>query len=256
MKSLLLQSEPQSQRLISPMLQISLLVGVTVHLVGFFIFRVNTSELPSNQPAPAWIQYVSPVSLADDLALQEQSELMDSAPLFIPTRWNASQEVGLQSRARFSQRFPPFEPQIDLFGALKPEGLRVGFTAAIESPSDLLALRYWPIFKAFAASEPKPVPYPDATVIAEILRLDRSEDGAMPVELEFDGEALQSTGAERPVNFLLRVSGDGTLVGMPALVESSGSDVFDRAVAIWLQRGETLGFQQPGYFTVRVYPEM
>ena len=37
------QSMSRSQRLVSPVLRVSLLLGVAVHLVGFLVFKVRSS---------------------------------------------------------------------------------------------------------------------------------------------------------------------------------------------------------------------
>ena len=249
------QSESGSQRILSPVLQIALLVGVTAHLIGFLVFRVKTKDLPNRQPEPAFVQYVSPVALADDSALRERAELMDSAPLFIPTRWNAAQELVTTTRDRLSQTFPPFEPQIDLLRALKPESLMVTLDSAVDRPADLLALRYWQIFKDFAVVAPKPVALPAPRPVAEVMRLGGHGIEA-PLGLTLNGDALKTAGAQGPVHYYLRLNGAGQLVAAPALYQSSGSVDFDAAVAKWLQLDTTLGQLPAGHLSVRVYPDL
>lgn len=246
------QSEHQSQFLVSPVLRIALFVGVSIHLIGFLVFRVQTGDLPGREPEPALVRYVSSVTLASDLALQEQAELMDSAPLFIPTRWNASQEVAALTRDRLGQRFAPFEPQIDLLAALQPEGVSLAAAREVQTPLDLLGLRYWSIFKDFGASDRALEPFVDAAPMAEVLQLDRGAS-AQPVILAVDAPELSALRADAPVELQVRVSGEGRSLGAALLVKSSGSEAFDRAARDWLQQQVSLGQLPAGYLWVRVY---
>ena len=104
----------------SPVLRLALLLGVAVHLIGFFVFRVASSSLPEREVASPFVQYVSMSDLASDLELEEQAALFDSAPLFIPTRWNASQVDRPRVGGFVQNQFPAFEPEIHLLSALGP----------------------------------------------------------------------------------------------------------------------------------------
>ena len=105
-------AQPRSQKMISPLLQLALLLGVLFHLVGFLIFRVVSSPLPDRALSQPYVEYVSAGSLASDRELEEQLALFDSSPLFIPTRWNAAQVPSVDLGQTQRIRFPEFEPEI------------------------------------------------------------------------------------------------------------------------------------------------
>jgi hypothetical protein len=241
-------------RAMSPVLLLALLVGVIVHLTGFLIFRVNTSQLPSRESQPALVQYVSAVSLAQDLALRELADLMDSAPLFIPTHWNAAQASIAVPIDPFSPIFPLFEPQIDLLGALKPEALDLALEQAVDSPADLLGMPFWQLFEGFATLAANPVALSEPKAFAEVLPISSAGIDA-PLYIRINPRELNTVGALGPAHYYLRMGGDGRLLGKPILYESSGSKTFDAAVAQWLQLDTSLGQLPAGYLSLRLYPD-
>ena len=97
------QSRPDavtSHRILSPFSCILISVGVCVHLVGFLIFRVVSNPLPTREGISPFVQYVSPGTLLSGAALEERAALFDSAPLFVPGKWNASHNLRPLSRER------------------------------------------------------------------------------------------------------------------------------------------------------------
>ncbi len=248
------RTKQKSQRFLSPVLRVALLAGVAVHLAGFLIFRVVSNPLPVREEQAPFIEYVSADSMAGDVALEEQAQLLDSAPLFVPTQWNAAQQIPLVQRDRVRERFPEFEPEIDLLSALKPSSLAVASTSGegVAAPIDLLASRYWAFFQGFGESgAPLPV-YPDAGHVAEVTVLGASSSASFSLDSEFD--FVDASPVDRPVLFYLRVSGSGLVVGAPTVGESSGNEVFDVAAREWLMQPRTLGQLPAGYLSVEVYP--
>jgi len=135
----------RSPEMISPLLRVSLLLGVALHLAGFLIFRVVSSPLPDRVATGPYVEYVSAGSLANDRELEELAALFDSAPLFIPTRWNASQVLLVDSKDKMQGQFPEFEPEIQLLTELQPSSFLVPQNIAVDKP-----LIYWR--RAFGAS--------------------------------------------------------------------------------------------------------
>lgn len=140
------RADPRSQRVVSPLLRLALLLGVALHLAGFLLFRVISSPLPERAATPPFVQYVSADSLANDTELEEQAALFDSAPLFIPTRWNASQSSPVYLGDAARGQFPEFEPEIDLLAELQPSSLLVAADLQVNAPIDLLASQFWRLF--------------------------------------------------------------------------------------------------------------
>lgn len=242
----------RSQKMISPLLRVGLLLGVALHLAGFLVFRVVSSSLPNREPARPYVEYVSAGSLASDRELEEQAELFDSAPLFIPTRWNASQVLAVDSGDTMRGQFPEFEPNIQLLDELKPSSFLVSQHGEVTEPLDLLASRFWRFFAGFAESQEPLVVFPDVTPMAEVSVVGQptTQPLSIPVELNYK----TSSSVARPVLYYMRVSGSGLALGAVTLGRSSGNVDFDRAAGDWLRQPEVLELLPPGYLSIKVFP--
>ena len=248
-------SEPVTQRsseMISPLLRVSLLLGVALHLAGFLLFRVVSSPLPDRVATAPYVEYVSAGSLANDRELEELAALFDSAPLFIPTRWNASQVLLLDPKDEMQVQFAEFEPKIQLLSELQPSSFLVPQNIAVDKPLDLLASRFWRFFAGFAESPPAVAEFPDVTPNAEVSLV--GELAARHLSIPVDLSYTTSSFVERPVLYFLRVSGSGLTSYAPTLGQSSGNADFDRAADEWLRRPEVRSQFPQGYLSIEVFP--
>ncbi len=238
-----------SQKVLSPVLRISLLLGVCVHLAGFLVFRVISNPLPTRDQTAPFVQYVSPGSMMSGPELEEQAVLFDSAPLFIPGRWNAAHNLNPPSRDRVLLRFPSYDPEMDPASTLLPESLPLGQSYAVREPMDLLALRYWDLFRGFALGEAVPVAFEATGSFAEVRSATGRVLSRLPVALE-----MLSTQAVQPVSYFLRVEASGRVLGRPTLSASSGDSAFDAAVYTWLIGPGVAARLPVGFLEIRVYP--
>ena len=241
--------ELTSHKMLSPFLRIALLAGVCVHLVGFLVFRVISNPLPSHEDSGPFVQYVSPDTLLSGAELEEQAALFDSAPLFVPSQWNAAHNLQPPSRDRALQRFPAYEPKIDFSSALVPGSLPVSESYAVNEPADLLALRYWDLFRGFGQTAANLQELEATGVFAELRSLDGKVLRTLPVEVE-----LLSMQAIQPAAYFLRVEAGGRAVGRPTLSVSSGDAAFDAAAYTWLAESGFAAGLSAGLFEIRVYP--
>jgi hypothetical protein len=242
----------RSQKMISPLLRVGLLLGVALHLVGFLVFRVVSSPLPDRKATRPYVEYVSAGSLASDRELEEQAVLFDSAPLFIPTRWNASQVIPFDAGQTLRDQFPEFEPKVDLLTELQPSSFLVAQTIQVDEPLDLLASRFWRFFAGFATSAGPVAAFPDAPPVAEVSIVGQLTRLSLSIPLELDYTTTSSVA--RPVVYYLRMSGSGLAFSAPTLGQSSGNKDFDGAAAAWLRRPEVLGQLPKGYLSIKVFP--
>ena len=242
----------RSPEMISPLLRVSLLLGVALHLAGFLFFRVVSSPLPDRAAIRPYVQYVSAGSFANDRELEELAALFDSAPLFIPTRWNASQVLELDPRDGMRGQFPEFEPEIQLLSELQPSSFLVPQNVAVDQPLDLLASRFWRFFAGFAESQQPVAAFPDAMPIAEVSIV--GQQAARGLSIPVDLSYTTASSVERRVLYYVRVSGKGLTLSAPVLSQSSGNADFDRAVDEWLRRPEVRGQLPHGYLSVKVFP--
>ncbi len=242
----------RSQKMISPLLRVGLLVGVALHLAGFLIFRVVSSPLPDRAEARPYVQYVSAGSLASDRELEEQAELFDSAPLFIPTHWNASQVTFVESGDVLREQFPEFEPNIELQSELQPSSFLVVEAAQVDDPLDLLASRFWRFFSGFAESAVPVVAFADEPPLAEVSVV--GQPSLLPISIPAELDYTTASPVARSVIYYIRVSGSGVVLSAPTLGQSSGNEAFDLAALQWLRTREVLGQLPKGYLAVKVFP--
>ena len=243
---------PRSPEMISPLLRLSLLLGVALHLAGFLIFRVVSSPLPDRVATRPYVEYVSAGSLANDRELEELAALFGSAPRCIPTRWNASQAMVVDPRDRMQGQFPEFEPEIQLLSELQPSNFLVPQNIAVDKPLDLLASRFWRFFSGVTESSRPVARFPEVTPIAEVSVVGQlvARRLSIPAELSY----TTSSSVERPVLYYLRASGRVLALSVPTLGQSSGNADFDRAADEWLRRPEVLGQLPQGYLSIEVFP--
>lgn len=237
------------ERALSPVLRLSLLLGVLVHLAGFFVFRVLSNPLPIQEETRPFVQYVSPESLGQGAVLEEQAVLFDSAPLFVPGIWNAAHNLDLPSSDRGLLRFPLYLPPMDVAGSLLPEGLLADQAYEVSSAGDLLDLRYWDLFDGVGLGRSVVAPLPTTGVFAEV----RSLKSGLVETLSTDLDIL-SLQATRPVHVFMRIEPDGRLLSGPTLSSRSGDTVFDEAAVEWLSRPDVVGRLPTGYQEIRIYP--
>ena len=240
----------RSQRMVSPILRIALLLGVAVHLAGFLIFRVVSNPLPDREPEGAFVQFLSTGTMAAEVDLEEQAILFDSAPLFIPTKWNTSSQI-FSSAGGADWEFPDFEPAIDLNADLQPSTRILADRFDVSEPMDLLALRYWKFFDEFTSASQREAPLPVTEGFAEIYIVDQQGVlwGSLPLVIEYTGAT-----AREPVDYYIRIDGGGQSPGQALMGTSSGSDSFD-AAALELLKSPAIQYQLPaGYLLVRIFP--
>ena len=246
------------RQLASPVFVVALAVGVILHLVGFLVFRVMTSELPAPVEKSPFVNYVNPKLLARQSQLEEQAMLFDSAPLFIPTQWSATRSYVAMGRDSVGDGFTEFEPQIDVLSELKPEGFMEDEAGAVATPDDLLALRYWDLFSNMGRTDIELEPYQDALPVAKIQVLDHaaSMSGKMdrPFELDVVLEYVPSGLLDRPVRALVLISGAGRVLSGPTLIQASGDSEFDQAILAWLEQADVAVRMPAGYLEVEIYP--
>lgn len=67
-----------------------LCVAVAVHAIGVVVFRVEEGTEPAGEADYSFASLPPWRTAAEGTLLHEQAFLFDSAPLFLPTRWNAA----------------------------------------------------------------------------------------------------------------------------------------------------------------------
>jgi hypothetical protein len=220
-----------------------------VHLAGFLIFRVISNPLPSREKSAPFVQFVSPEILISGAELEEQAVLFDSAPLFIPSEWNAAHNLLTPRRDRAMRRFPLYQPEMNIAAELVPEGTSLGTSYPVDVAADLLASQFWNLFRGFERSDLVPVDLGGSGVFAEVRSLDGRVIRNQSADIEFaSNQSLQ------PAKYFLRIEGGGRLSGRPTVSASSGDAEFDTAAYDWLIESGMASSLEPGYFEIIIYP--
>ncbi|WP_269526365.1 hypothetical protein [Coraliomargarita parva] len=246
----------RSQRALSPVLRIALLLGLVVHLAGFLIFKVTTKPLPKYEATDPYVVFVSPNDLAEDRELEETAVLLDSAPLFLPTQWNAVRNLAIPPVRQEKPLFADFEPQIELENELEPSYLASLQGDQVEQPQDLLTLPFLQVFEPLGRIW-EPVPeIPESSPLALVRTVDSGRGLLAAEELRLPVDLGDAAGIfpEAPAAFYLRVGGSGRMLGAVVLAASSGNAAYDAAARSWLESAEVLARLPAGYLSVRIFP--
>ena len=241
--------DSHSHEMLSPLLRISLLLGICMHLAGFLIFRVISNPLPAREEAVPFVQFVSPEVFLSGAELEEQAALFDSAPLFISSQWNAANNLDAPRRDRAIQRFPSYQPKIDVTAMLAPQGPSLGTSNPVNEAGDLLASRFWDLFRGLERIDSEIIDLKGAGIFAEVRSLDGRVIRSQSAEMD-----LVSSQVEQPVKYFLRVEAGGRLAGRPTVSVSSRDAAFDAASYDWLIQSGLASHLEPGYFEIIIYP--
>ena len=241
----------RSREPMSLLLRIGLWIAVTLHILVFVLFRLGSNYLPDREHSKPYITFVSEDSFAKDAELEEYAILFDSAPLFIPTAWNASQLVEVDFENVSRGKLPEFEPEIELLAELEPAGLLKANSYEIDEPSDLLASRFWRFFDGFGHSEESLPSFEQTPPVAEVSIIGESLNPVMLLTVDLEPAAPFLV--LRPASYAIRKSTGGLIQGVPTLTETSGNEAFDQFAARWLQRPEILAQLPVGYLFIRVF---
>jgi hypothetical protein len=231
----------------------SILGGTLVHLAVLTVIQIEPPVSREPFEASSEVRYVGNLDREVAPAILQQAALFDSAPLFMPTRWNPASEVSevasLREATEIFDRFP---------AELRLPRRRPGF------PGQALATTggsgpELPGGPAFVLGrfgrqtiDPEVALSPGATLAIRRLDaeggLDRS-GGPIPAALQ----ALSPPALWTPAQFYLQIT-EGVPVGLPVLAQSSGFADWDKAIQGFVS---SLGFYrqlEDGYYHLWVYP--
>jgi len=230
-------------------MQIAIIIGICLHILGYLVFRAVPKTIFIKEESSSFVQYVSPQGLLKDSKLEEQALLFDSAPLFIPGPWNSAHKFDLPSRALPFSSFSAYEPEISFSEALLLDDLSPGKSYSVNLPVDLLAWRYWDLFRGFGV-EVIDVPQFESTgIFVEVRLLSGEVFCALPTKID-----MVSINAEQPAKYYLFVDTSGRSLGRPALASSSGDVAFDAAAYTWIVESGLSAGLPSGLLEMSVYP--
>lgn len=235
-----------------PMRWILLSGGVVALLFAFVVLKIPLVNRVELDDSAAFAQYIIYDDDSRSRRLHEQAKLFDSAPLFLPTKWNygsALQDNLLMRKG--DVLFKPYPPSLLLEGEELAD-LPIFEQSKVNRPRELLANRYWSLFGSFGEAEEKLEKQPAGGSFLIV-----QEFGA---EVPVRRQRLPDRIAEQlealfwaPTRFSVTVDAIG-MVGAPKLTESSGFEMVDSVLREYLLEPFFSAGLSPGYYRVEIWP--
>ncbi len=234
----------------TPIAWIAIVVGVFVHFIGFFLFKIQVPGFVDFKSPDAYVSYVKLDESEAQRDLRDQALLSDSAPLFLPSEVNYGWELmqpGFYLDNQNPNMLRPFNYEValgtdDILSSLVEE-------PSSFSPEDLLGDEVWQHYRTLGETKTIPPTLPDRFAVLEF-----QEEGSRQVvstfpfwrnPLEID---LSST-FWRPATALVYVGTEGSL-GAPFLRESTGIVALDQFLVREVQRIANNRLVPRGYYRV------
>lgn len=228
----------------------AIVLGVLAHFAGFFAFSIH---LPRPKPAaapPPEIYYGDSTDPIDQL-MQEQSDLLDFEPLFLPTSRNASINLGWSALVDRTEPFAPMSPKL----MISENDFPVVTAAAPEPLSEPLEMLERDSAGSFGAFGQ--ITGPQAAVPKRAGRVEVYREGQLqPVAVQ----EIKENVIDEAVNNLggllewRLVVGQVGVVGQPLLIRGSGLEGVDAAAMRYLLNFAPQWGLPPGYYRVVMGP--
>lgn len=202
----------------------------------------------------------------DQLGLVSASlELFDTAPLYIPTKWNYSSTVRPMNSGLNQSDFIAFEPAIDLKNAMQ---ITAGFLSEESSdfgtivPEVVFDPRLLTLFvtsgnEALQSDASSLVGSPlaiRANLKVEVLRADSAELNEINYHTELT-YILDNEGTLLNLNpAIVLFRNDRPFASPPRIFQSSSSEMFDRAILDWLNESSHSQSLPNGYLKLTFFP--
>ena len=230
----------------------SVLGGLILHLSILVVIRVEGPLQPSLPESSAEVRYVGQENHIQGEIYGERALLLDSAPLFMPTRWNAVSEMSkVASLRELTEIFDPYAASIQLseVDLAFPETSIHEITPALLLPpeSDFVLSRF--------EQSPLPAPSVASGRVSVSIRSAGGREIDMPSGLYLP-EPLQMKAPRSlwpPVRCYLHIR-QGRPVGTPMLAQRSGILEWDNALKRHFQTLDFYHCLADGYYLVQVFP--
>jgi len=234
----------------SPIVVWVVVLGVLAHLAGFFAFSIHLPA-PSTATAPPAAIYYSDDATPLDAMMQEQSDLFDFEPLFLPTQRNVSIHLGWGDLVERTEPFAALPPKLIIsesdFPAVLPD-----LPEPLEAPLEMLEQDTAGSFGAFGQlTGPQGVLSQRGGVLEIYREGERQALVRQELEAGLISESVDSLG--RPQEWRLSV-GEVGVVGRPLLIRGSGLESIDAAAAQYMNDNASQWGLEPGYYRIILGP--
>jgi hypothetical protein len=228
--------------------------GLFVHAAVFYLIKVDVHLDPREQGTRLGVRFLGDLGLSSDPVIRDQAILFDSAPLFMPSRWNAaSQMSAVASLQEATEVFSPFDPVISL--PQPPPELADPISQSAPSRQSLLPASPGFFLSLLDRQALAPTPSRSTTGAIAGAYPVSAQSGAVPLHIDLPPAVLaDSPGAlwEAAV-FYVHILG-GRVAGIPRMDRGSGFADWDQRLK---EHMHTLTFYRhlaDGYYRIMVYP--
>ena len=237
---------------ISLIAQFAIIVGITIHLLGFLAFHIQTPSTESVRFSAPYVQYPSSEEKKSNQLLREQSELYDSAPLFLPTSWNYVTNVEVFSlEVDNASLFPAYGEEWTISDEMLKPNIGNG-DSTITRARDSLKYEYWDLFSTIGEEKQTENWMSARTGFVEVYdmlnsKIVRSET------LRENIDELKELPLWTPLEFLITIDNLGP-IGEPMLLKGSGSETIDAILRDYILEPIFGARLLPGYYKVSIGP--
>jgi hypothetical protein len=240
-------------RRLLPFAAIAVMGGFMLHIGIFYLIRIEVPVPRSVPEDPVSVDYLGDLGIRADPALRSQAVLRDSAPLFMPTRWNLVSQMGnVASLREATEVFAPYPPELTL-----PDSAPGSFPAEVDESrvrETLLSARPEFYLSRYGRQARESIATPDSSPSA--LAQPLAGKLASPVRLESLPEGLRERAPETlwaPFQIYLQLV-NGMPSGRPVIAQSSGFSDWDEALQDFVGSLDFYHSLQSGYYRITVYP--
>ena len=227
-------------------------LGITLFLFIFSLFiQLNNPIATQFQDSSSKIDFISQARGVSDADFIESLDLFDSAPLFVPTKWNHASNIIPKKKNSYLSNFPEFNPKIDLNKQLSLSIMGDQFPATKRDKSFSKGMVDLRILGLSEHKEPLFKENRESVVQVEALNQDHISGNKLlffPYQISFNPAIDKSD----PVILLLK--NYNVLKSNPLLFRSSTVDEFDSKVLAWANNSSVIAKLPRGLLKLTFYP--
>lgn len=238
----------------TPVAWLAIAVGVFVHIVGFFLFRVELPGFLEYSAPESSVSFVELDASESRRDLRDQALLSDSVPLFLPSEFDYGWQQ-LQPETYLDSQNPRMLSVFSWDTTLLAEDILdpIDQGQSHWNPMELLAGAHWQTFRSLGEQA-----LPEQPGLARFAMMEFRDESTRELRARFPYvnnplEADLSNLLWPPVSVLVVVGTEGSM-GMPLLDESSGITALDQFVVREARRIANLRLVPAGYYRVVLGP--
>ena len=235
-----------------------LILGFVLSCVAIlvFLFDVKLDSGSAEALKSFQLAYVDQDTLKQTQKIEEQWQLLDSMPLFAPTKWNASQRLMQDHFDKVERNYPYYERQIQFGQFLEKTSWDIPVRGAVvKEANELFLLRNRNFVDHFSEFHVPAVPLSEASPACRI-EVTAPDGSRVTTVVSYSGtEALNSEAYLGPFDCAINYQVGMPEILAPLILSTSGDVDFDTFVETWIRANFIAEFaERSGLYAIRIYP--